>query len=349
MSPAPARRLAPLPLMLVLACGAEAPPPEPPGMRLLARVEARLEQERAALLPRLSHYALVFPVTQDELAAFLRQIRVHGAGSDLALGTEFALESHGGGLLRLLFDLWRPEGRVPRPGDRYPFQASAHPPSLGDLYAAGRGQLFLPVPGLAPEAAGERLPDAPQLPRMRVRFGLPGGPVRSVESDAYKLLSLLVERESDPARGWRNPSGQRLSLALLMRHVREHYLASGASFAEPPDHSNLHLVELLVAFASAHPAPALDAVKEHFLAVELAQEAFDPREGSYVLAHYVESLGRLLEAPLRFSEEEKRRVRAWLAELEERRFPDVTEEPLETLCHLARGLRAVSARRAVLE
>ena len=349
MSPAPARRLAPLSLMLALACGAEAPP-EPPGMQLLARVEARLERERDALLPRLSHYALVFPVTQDELAAFLRQIRVHGAGPDLALGTEFALESHGGGLLRLLFDLWRPDGRPPRLEDHYAFEASARPPSLGELYAAGLGQLFLPVPGLAPEATGERLPDTPQLPRMRVRFGLPGGPVRSVESDAYKLLSLLVERESEPARVWRNQSGQPLSLALSMRHVREHYLASGASFAEPPDHSNLHLVELLVAFESRRPAPALDAVQEHFLAVELAQQAFDPREGSYVLAHYVESLGRLLEAPaLRWSAGERRRVRAWLAELEERHFRHVTGEPLETLCHLARGLRAVRAARGALE
>src|SRR5262245_24230809 len=190
MSPALARRLVPFALCLALGCDGDAPRAHVPGERLLARAEARLARERAALRPLLSHYGLVFPVEPDELAAFMRAVRVHGDGVDLALGAEFALEPHGGGVLRLLFDHWRPAARAPRPSDRYPFEGARAAPTLEALYRAGLARLFLPVPGLPPEAAGARLPDAPQLPRLHTRFGLPGGPVRGVESDAWKLLSL---------------------------------------------------------------------------------------------------------------------------------------------------------------
>lgn len=350
MSSTTVRLLGLLTLACGLACGANAPQADFPGMKLLARVEARLEREREALKPMLSHYGLVFPIAQDDLAAFMRQVRFHGEGPDLALGTDFALETHGGGLLRLLFDHWRPAGRPPRLDDRYGFEANRSPLALGQLYAAGRAQLFLPLPGVAPEAVGDRLPDSPQLPRMFVRFGLSGGPVRIVESDAYKLLSLLIELEPDPTRSWRNRTGQRLSVERLMRHVREHYLASAAKVAEPPDHSNLHLVELLVAFGSAGPARDLDAIQQHFLTVELAQQAFDAQDAGYLISHYVESLGHLLQAPaLRWHDEDRRRVRIWLAELEESRFRDVDGEGLETLCHLAKGLRSVRVRQAELE
>jgi hypothetical protein len=332
-----------------LACGAEAPQPDFPGTRLLARIEARLESERMELKPMLAHYGLVFPVQSDDLAAFMRQVRFHGEGPDLALGTEFALEPHGGGLLRLLFDHWRPDSRAPRLDDRYWFEANRAHRSLGQLYAAARAQLFLPIPGVAPDATAGRLPGSPQLPRMLVHFGLPGGPVRSIESDAYKFLSLLIELEPDRSRSWLNRAGQPLSVELLMRHVREHYLASPASFVDPADHSSLHLVELLVAYGSAGPVRELAAVQQHFLGVELAQQSFDPEDAGYLLAHYVESLGHLLEASaLSWRDDDKGRVRSWLGELEERRFRDVAAQDFERLCHLAKGLRTVREQQARL-
>ena len=347
MSLAAERCFALLTLGCLFACGADASRADFPGTKLLARIEARLERERVALKPMLAHYGLVFPVQQDDLAAFMRQVRVHGNGPDLALGTAFAPEPHGGGLLRLLFDYWRPDARVPRLDDRYWFEANRSELALGQLYAAGHEQVFLPIPGVAPEASGGRLPESPQLPRMFVRFGLPGGPVRSVESDAYKFLSLLIQLEPDPSRSWLNRMGQPLSVELLMRHVRAHYLASPASFADPPDHSNLHLVELLVTLG---PASDLAAIQRHFLSVELAQQAFEPADAVSLLSHYVESLGHLLEADgLQWGDDEKRRVRGWLAELEESRFRDIAGVDLESLTHLAKGLRSIQARQAKLE
>jgi hypothetical protein len=329
MLPALAPRLALLALTAGLACTRETRA-DFPGVRLLARVEARLEQEKPALEPMLDHYGLLFPVEQNELHAFMRRTRFHGDGPDLALGTEFGPESHGGGLLRLLFDFWRPEGRAPRLDDRYRFASNGAELELGRLYRAHQQQLVLPDAG---------------LPRMRFRFGLPGGPVRDVELDAYKFLSLLIEREPDATRTWTNRTGQSLSMERLIARVREHHLAHPASSSDPPDHTNLHLVELLVAFGRD-----LEGVQRRFLAVDLAQETFEPKDASFLLSHTAESLGRLLEAPgLAFREEDAQRVTRWLAELERTRFLDVASEDLESLCHLARGLRAVRAQQAKLE
>ncbi|MGH7289266.1 MAG: hypothetical protein ACREI8_14740 [Myxococcota bacterium] len=342
-----ARFVALLALASTLACAREAPPEDFPGMRLLARVEARLEQEKAALKPLLAHYGLVFPVEPADLNAFMRQVRFHGEGPDLVLGTDYGPESHGGGLLRLLFDYWRPDARTPRLDDQYWFEANRRDLALGRIYAAGREQIFLPVPGRAAEETGAELPRSPQLPRMLFRFSLPGGPARLVEADAYKFVSLLIELEPARTRSWLNRTAQPLSLDLLMRHVREHYLASGASAAEPPDHSNLHLVELLAAFGSD-----LGPVQQHFLTVELAQAAFDAEDERYLLAHYAESLGQLLGVPgLRWHDDGKLRVRSWLEELERSRFRDVAghANELEALCHLAKGLRSVRTHRAKLE
>ncbi len=348
MSLAPARSALLLALLSALACARETPREDFPGMRLLARVEARLAQEKAALKPLLAHYGLVFPVEPAELDAFMRQVRFHGEGPDLVLGTDYGPESHGGGLLRLLFDTWRPASRAPRLDDRYWFASNRRDLALGRLYAAGREQIFLPVPGRAPEATGAQLPASPQLPRMFFRFAVGNGPARLVEADAYKFVSLLIELEPARARAWLNRTGQPLSLDLLMRHVREHYLASRVNAAAPADHSNLHLVELLAAFGSD-----LAPVQQHLLTVELAQAAFDAKHERDLLAHYAESLGHLLEATgLRWSEDGKRRVRSWLEELEQSRFRDITErdpEALEELSHLAKGLRSVRTHQAELE
>lgn len=327
---ATARRIA-LVALVATACTPEAPRDDFPGMRLLARAEARLEREQPALRQTLlDHYGLLFPVEPQDLHAFMRHTRFHGDGPDLALGTEFGPESHGGGLLRMLFDLWRPGGRAPRRDDRYRFEANGAELELGRLYRAYQQQLVLPEAG---------------LPRMRFRFGLPGGPQRDVELDAYKLLSLLIELEPDPAETWTNRAGQTLDVERLLARVRAHYLASAAPSSDPADHSNLHLVELLVAFGRE-----LEPIQVHFLSVDLAQDAFEPKDASFLLSHTAESLGRLLESPaLDWSEDEGRRVTAWLAALERTRFLEVEREELESLCHLARGLRAVRAQQAKLD
>ena len=119
-------------------------------MQLLARVEARLEAEKPALKPMLEHYGMLFPVEPADLDAFMQAVRVYGRGRDLALGDEAGLESHGGGVLRLLFDHWRPDGRAPTLDDRYRFAAKLlRYVSLRELYEAGRQQLVLPEPGPA--------------------------------------------------------------------------------------------------------------------------------------------------------------------------------------------------------
>jgi len=319
--------------LALLACGREAPPADAfPGLRLLARVEARLERERAALRPLLEHYRLVFPVGPGELDTFMERVRVHGHGPDLALGDEHGLEAHGGGILRLLFAHWRPEERAATLDDRFPFDAGRRPLVLRQLYEAARGQLFLP-----------RGP-FPQLPRMRVRFRAAGEPVRVVESDAYHFLQLLLVLEPDRARRWVGRTGESSSVELLMRNVRAHYLSGRAAAAAPADHSNLHLVELLVAFG-ADLAP----VQRQLLAGDLAQHEFAPLDASFVLAHHAESLGHLLGVPaLPWGPEERQRVVRWLGRLEEH-FDDVDDATLDALSHLAFGLRAVRAQRAKLD
>jgi len=331
--PRPLARLALAALAVALGCARDAPRDDFPGMRLLARVEARLAREQPDLAPMLDHYGLVFPVTQPQLLAFMGQIRVHGDGDDLVLGTEFGPESHGGGLLRLLFDEWRPDGRAPRLSDRFAF-AGAGPVELGRLYRAYQRQLFLPGPG-----------GAPRLPRMRFGFQLPGGPRRDLELDAYKFVSLLIELEPDPARRWTNRIGQELSVASLMEQVRGVYLASAAPVTDPPDHSNLHLVELLARFGAD-----LGPVQRHFVATELAQRELAPGDRDFLLSHQAESLGRLLDvAGLAWSADDGLAVRRWLAVLEDERFRDVEAIDAESLCHLAKGLRSVRAHQAALE
>jgi hypothetical protein len=327
-------RIALLALAAALGCTREAPRDDFPGMRLLARVEARLEREKSALEPMLDHYGLLFPVTQAELHAFMQRIRLHGDGADLVLGTEFGPESHGGGLLRLLFDDWRPDGRAPRLADRFRFEPDGSEVELARLYRAYQQQLVLPGPE-----------DALALPRLRFGFRLPGGPLRELELDAYKFLSLLIELEPDRGRSWTNRLGQELSADVLLRRVRLHYLAGAAPYADPPDHSNLHLVELLVAFGGE-----LGPVQQHFLASELAQRDFEPQDRTFLLSHYAESLGHLLDAgSLAWSEADRQRAKRWLAELEAERSRDVDAVDLESLCHLAKGLRSVRAHQAALD
>lgn len=74
------------------------------------------------------------------------------------------------------------------------------------------------------------------------------GRTESVELDSYRFLGTLVSQEADFARARTNGRGQTLSTDLLLRRAWDHYLAERSPAAEVADHSNLHLVELLLAF-----------------------------------------------------------------------------------------------------
>ena len=323
-----------------LGCSREPPHIDFPGMRLLAQVEERLEEQKADLKPMLEHYALVFPVSQDDLAEFMRGVRVQGSGSDLALGTPEGVEAHGGGYLRFLLDQWQPESRPATLDDSYHFEADGRDVPLRRFYEAGRQQIFLPY---------ARPSQIPPLPRMLIRWQPPSGGTQLVDSDAFKFLSVLIEQEPDSAKAWSNRSAQQLSVDQLMRRVRESYLTSRPSPAGPLDHSSLHLVQLLVAYGKRDPAYDFAAIREHLLGVELAQPDLDPKVAATLRAHHAESLGYLLTAPgLVWSDADKQRARQWLRELEEKYFPDAPED-VEPLSHLGRGLRLVRDHRAVLE
>jgi hypothetical protein len=325
--------------------GAGAPEPaESPALALMARVESRLALERPSLVADLSHYGLVFPVAQAELLAYMRQIRVLGDGQELALGTAYGFESHGGGLLALLLDHWRPEGRPAALGDRFAFEANRASVALAAIYASHRAQIFLPVPGRARDEIRAELPDSPQLARMR--FRLPGS--APVEADAYHFLELLAVHEVDLARAWTNSLGQRLSAELLLEHARRHYLSSGDTAAEPEDHSNLHLVEVLLA-ASRRRGRDPEEIQQRFLRVELMRREFSADDAELLLGHYVESLGRLLAEPrVRWSAAEAAQARDWLGWLERTHFEDLAAVAPRHLTHLLLGLRLVREHRARL-
>lgn len=319
-------------------------------MQLLARVEADLHRREEELRATPAHYGLVFPLSQPDLLAALRPVRFYGRGTDLVLGSDSALEPHGGGVLRLLLDHWRPDSRPATLEDRFWFEKNRQSLALGALYRAHRHQLFLPVEGVAPERIAGRLPRTPQLPRMRLPFTLPGQPTRFVEVDAYKTLGLLIELEPDPSRTWVNALGQELSVDLLMHHVRDHYLSTTDTPAEPADHSELHLVELLLAYrAGAADAPDVAQIQQRFLEVELARTEFEPADEPLLRAHYAESLGLLLEEPrLDWRPSDRERVRAWLGDLDER-FVDLDTVPVNRLSHLLRGLRGVASHWRTLD
>ena len=327
-------------LTSALACSRELPHDDFPGMRLLAEVERKLDAQQDELKPMLEHYGLVFPVSQADLEAFMRNVRVQGSGADLALGNELGVESHGGGYLRFLIDHWRPEGRPATLDDRFHFEADHRDIELRRFYEAGKQQIFLPY---------AKPSEVPQLPRMLIRWQESPSRILLVDSDAYKLLSLLIQLEPDAAQSWNNRQAQPLSVDALMRRVREHYLASRPSAAGPIDHSSLHLVQLLVAYGRKDPSYDFAPIREHLLGVELAQTGLDPEVAATLRAHHAESLGHLLGAPgLAWSAEEKERAKRWLRELEEVYFPEAPDE-VEPLSHLGRGLRLVREHRAVLE
>jgi hypothetical protein len=275
------------------------------------------------------------------LARFMSGIVMHRAGPDRAFGAPHGVELHGGGVLALLVDHWRPEGRRARPGDRYPFAWSPEPVALAEPYRAYRSQLFLPVPDVATASIDGRLPGAPAL--ARVRFG-------ARDLDAYALLRVLLRFEPDLDAAWTNRLGQRLTARLVLDQAWDHYRVDRGAEVEGRDHSYLHLVEVLLAFAERArrdgDARDLAPLKERLLDVELRRTRFGPYVASEALGHHVEALGLLLtERDLAWSDAEKRRVRDWLAGLETSGFRPIEDVPLPHLAHLVRGLRTIETHR----
>ena len=322
-------------LMLTPAGACEPAPRDFPGRQLAERVESHLEREKARLAEDPAHYGLVFPVEQADLLAFLRQIRVFGDDHALVLGTAVGFESHGGGLLALLLDHWRPQGRAAELSDRFPFEKSGASIPLAAIYASHRSQIFLPVPGTPTGEIRGAIPDAPQLARLL--FQIPGGV--AVEADAYLFLGQLIAREADLSAAWTNALGQRLSTELLFEHARRYYLVSRDGAAEPADHSNLHLVELLLA-ASRRRGQDPEEIQQHFLGTELRRRVFDADDATLLLGHHAESLGRLLADPrVQWSPQETAQARDWLGWLEESQFRDLADVLPRRLTHLLLGLR----------
>lgn len=355
---AAARASVPLLLLALAGLAGAASPDGFPGMRLLARLEAQLGAQREVLRGNPAHGGLVFPVEEPDLLAFLQQIRFQRDGEDVALGSDYGAETHGGGLLALILEHWRPGARPVRLTDRFTFAGGRGSLALAEVQRSHERQVFLPVPGTAPEQIQGRLPADPQLARMRFRYAVAGRSPETIETDAYSLLRLLALREPELTRSWTNHLGQRLSADLLLRQAWDRYLSGPQAPAAGADHSWLHLPEILLSYQrrrAGQPGTtgaALDpnGIKARFLAVELAQTRFEAEDWSENLAHYAESLGHLLSDPdVVWKPAERRAVRAWLADLETRRFARLEGLGPDELCHLLRGLRLVAERRALLE
>jgi hypothetical protein len=327
---------------------AQADPPEAvPGAALRARLEAHLRDREAELREEPGHYVLLHEVGPGYVEERLRSIAVTWDGVGFVLGNEYGAEPHGGGILALILERWRPGSRPARLEDAFLFPGNGKSLRLAEIYQGHRRQLFLPVPGRSAGAIDGEIPATPQLPRLRFRY-----PTRSdpIETDAYSFLRLLVAREPDPGATWTNHLGQELSVDRLLENVRGHYLGERGPEAEVADHSNLHLVELLLAYdRRRRDVGGSEEVKRRFLEVELARRDFEGADGIEALAHYAESLGLLLADPrVAWRPEERGRVRDWLGALE-RRLPDLDAAPLAELAHLLRGLRLVDEHRTRLD
>jgi len=337
-------------LMAVLAlasgtgCPREASTGGLPGAQLRRRLEAHMDvaAHRAELRGALSHYGLLFEIAPRDLDAFMTPIYVHRDPIGPVLGTAHGAEAHGGGVLALLLAHWRPDGRPARLDDRFGFAAGRQRLALEEIYRGHQRQVFLPVPGSPPEAIEGRLPETPQLPRMRFRYWTPAG---FLETDAYKFLGLLLAHEEDWGKTWRNHLEQPLSVDRLLENARSYYLTNRSTEAEVADHTHLHLVELLLTYDRGHRSRSdPNDIKRRFLDVELSRESFEGEDGSEALAHYVESLGLLLADPrVSWQPEEARRVLEWLRRLERDRFQELAAVPIEHLAHLLKGLRRIEA------
>ena len=344
-----------LPLAAAPARAQQAPEVGFPGMQLRTRVEAHVQRQKEVLKADLAHYSLVFPIEPDAFDAYMQRVLLRFDGRDVVLGGAEGVESHGGGLLAFLFDHWRPNTRAAVLTDRFWFEANRSRLELAQIYRSHQHQIFLPVPGRNADAIDGMLPETPQLARMQLRSRAPTGGVASVEADAYSFLRLLAEREEDLSRTWVNRLGQTLSADLLLSQAWDRYLAKSNPDDELADHSNLHLVEVLLAFSRRRASSAMpdtdrrdaNEIKRRFLAVELRRTAFASDSWSLHVGHHLESLGRLLDDPrVAWSPDEKRQVKDWLRSLDKAADRDLDGAEV---AHFLKGLRSIEQHRAKLE
>ena len=311
---------------LLAACDRPLAGAAAPGAELRARLERFLADRRAELESHPDHLGLVFPVDSDRLVETLARVGYERDGEDFVLASGEISEPHGGGVLSLLLDQWRPDGRAATLEDRFTFRPNRSDLALRQLYDGYKRQVYLP-------------PGEGMLPRMRFRFPQ-GGKV--METDAFKFLRVLIANEPDPAIPWTNHSDQTLSVDRLAHALESAQERLHESDAEPEDHSTLHLVELLLAYHGRWPGRVdPDAIRDRFLAYAITPNVI--RNGTdEVLAHHVESLGRLLaNADIRWTKDQRRQVATWLGTLEDERFEALTNVPVQELCHLLLGLRLV--------
>ena len=295
---------------------------------LAERVGAHLEANRAELAQSPGHYRLVFPLAPAALDDFMQQIVLRSDGADLVPGSVYGNELHGGGVLALLADAWRPNGRAAALTDRYPFPFVAEPVALGTLHESHKRQVFLPERG---------------LPRIRQRIA-EGGRSQSSEVDSYAWLGVLARLEPDLAATWTTRAGQTLSGHRLLRRSWEHYASDAPGGG---DHSQLHLVPVLLEYAR-RPDVDLDPneLKRRLLRVELAQSDFGAFEPAEALGHHAEALGLLLAAEdVSFDADEHAQAAAWVAGLDAS-FPQLEGIDPGYLAHLLRGLRLIEASLA---
>jgi len=329
----PVSRLLTLLLALsALACTSE--PARIPGSALRARAEARLEAERPELLASPGHYGLVFEVPQPAFMRFMAQIYLHRAEGDIVPGSIDGVEAHGGGVLALIVDTWRPHGEAPGLDDVFPFSWGSL--ALTELYRSHQRQVFLSSSG--------------GLPRLRFRIESKRG-VDTREADAYAFLATLLRFEDDLESEWTNRSGQSVTADRLLRSCWDRYRQERSPEEDSEDHSYLHLPGLLLAYGR-HAGAGLDvdAVKRRFMSQELRRRSFGRYAASEALGHYAEALGLLVsDAAVTWTAEEKSAARGWLGALEAGAFPDVEGAPLSHLAHLVHGLREIERNRSRLE
>lgn len=328
------------------ACSPESAPKPLASAELRSRTEARLAAGHAELRKSIGHYGLVSEVSPEELRSFMAQVFPRRDGPDIVMGGLGGIELHGGGALKIIADLWRPEGRPARLSDSWLFVPVQAEVPLQDIYDSLRKQVFLPVPGVEPEFIEGQLPSVPTLARMRMRHRA-NGPPETSELDAFNALTLLLRYEADLDRSWTNRLGQRLSTRSLLDAAWDHYLQPRDAEEEFKDHSHLHLVEILLAYNQRLPPGERrdpNALKRRLLEIELVRRDTGEAEVSEVLGHTAESLGLLLSEPaVDWSPAEKAQVRAWLTELETVQLVELDEVPLQHLAHLRRGLFLIDA------
>lgn len=322
-------------LLLAGACLGDPPEPEP-GEALAARVAAALDTRRGELDGDVFHRALVSPVAPTEVDALLQRVAFRWDGHSAVFFFGRTPEPHGGGVLDFLLGHAGP-GAGPAPlSQAVTFPQNGRRLLLEEIFEGHRAQIHLPEA----DAPGSRLP--------RMRFAVPEGPrrTRTVERDAHRMLHALATRDDAVDAPFEGHGGQTLSTRALLDRAARVYLRDPPATWEPSDHGHLHLVELLLAWHGRRQGPpaaeGLERLTRRLLDVDLPR----PGLGDEVVAHQIESLGRLVTAPgVALSEADQEHVRGFLQTVESERFLDPGETPIAQLAHVAAGMQRIQAAR----